>query len=206
MGNEKKEKKKMSSDTKVLIVMLGVIVFFIFGLEPAYKFIGKVRTGTLFDKPVVVTPDEPEKPQASDYTILKPVGASNIKCTFIDSEAGGDRESSIILYYTNNKLRSIVEKHIYSGLTDEYSNYILSEQSKYKERKNLNMDNHGYSIEIDLNSASELSISAVYLLDKTTIEEIKVGADEELGLYGNYDDNVYDVAQKYGEKGYLCNW
>ena len=202
----KKEKIKISSDTKVLLIILAVIAFFIFGLEPMYKFIGKIRTGTLFEKPIDITPDEPAKPPVDDYTILKPVGASNITCTLLDSSEDGDRESSITLYYTSNKLRSIVEKHIYSGMTEKYSNYILSEQNRFKERKNLNLDNHGYSVELELTSTSELTVSSVYILEDTTLDEIKVGEGEALGLFGNYDDNIFEVTQLYGSKGYRCNW
>lgn len=206
MSKTVKKKKKMDSEISFLIVIALIVAAFIFGLKPVYKLIGKVKTGTLFDKPVDLSPDKPEKPLADDYTILQPKGASFVVCKSDESSDNGDRHSSITLYYTNRKLRSIVEEHTYSGLTDDYSNYIMSEQNKYKEIKNLNMDNHGISVEVKLSSAYELSVRAVYLLDKTTLREIKTAEDDSLNVYGNYDDDVYEVAQLYNKDGYLCNW
>ena len=206
MSKTVKKKNKMDSELKFFFIIAGVVLAFIFGLEPMYKLIGKIKTGTLFDKPVDLSPDKPEQPETEDYTILQPKGASFVVCKNDDSTDNGDRYSSITLYYTNRKLRSIVEEHTYSGLTDEYSNYIMSEQNKYKEIKNLNLDNHGISVENKLSSAYELSVRVVYLLEKTTIREIKTADGDVLNIYGDYDDDVYDVAQLYNKEGYICNW
>lgn len=200
------KKNKPNSDTVVLLIILLVIGIFIFGLKPTYQFFQKLGTGTLFDGPVNTAPDQPSVPVKDDYTILKPIGASNTKCTLLHSTEKGDKETSLILYYTNKKLRSIVEEITYLGATDEYSNYILSEQSKYKERRNLNVGNVGYSVDYELINASELFVSSVYLLERTSLDEIKVSEGETLDLIGNYDDSVYDVMQKYISKGYKCNW
>ena len=124
----------------------------------------------------------------------------------LGSVCSGGRYDNLAEYYTDKKLRSIVEKNIYSGLTETYSNYIMSEQNKYKEIKNLNLDNHGISVEVKLSSAYELSVRNVYLLDKTTLREIKTAEGDKLNVYGDYDDNVFEVAQLYNKDGYLCNW
>lgn len=206
MGQTVKKRNKMNSELKFFLIIAAIILLFIFGLEPIYKLIGKIKTGTLFDEPVNLSPDKPEKPVAEDYTILEPIGASSFSCKLRESTENGDMESTITLYYTGGKLRSIVEENIYSGLTDAYSNYIMSEQNKYKEIKNLNLDNHGMSVEIKLSSAHELSIRGVYLLEKTSIGEIKTAESDTLNLHGNYDEEVYNVAQLYINDGYKCNW
>lgn len=206
MGKTVKKKGKIDSEVKFFLLVAGIILVFIFGLEPMYKFFGKIKTGTLFDEPLDLSPDKPEQPETEDYTILEPKGASFVVCKFRDSSERGAKDSVVTLYYTNRKMRSIVESHTYSGMTDEYSNYIMSEHNKFKEIKNLNMDNHGISVEVELSNAYELSVRAVYLLEKTTLREIKTAEGDNINLYGDYDDDVYEIAQLYNKEGYICNW
>lgn len=195
---------KMDNDKLILIIIFVVVIVFIFGMKPMYKTFEKLRNGTLFnsasDTPIV------EPVPEEQYTILKPVGASNVLCERIISDEGGDKTIKTYLYYTNRKIKSIKEDISYSGITDEYTNYILSEQSKYKQRKNSNLESKGYSVEIDLVSTSTLKVSSVYLLEKIDLTDIVLKTDDSLEVLGQLDQDVYDLAGEYISAGYDCEW
>lgn len=195
---------KMDNDKLILIIIFVIVVAFIFGMKPMYKTFEKLRNGTLFNK----TSDTPivEPTPEEQYTILKPVGASNVLCKHIVSSDGGDKTIKTYLYYTNREVKSIKEDISYSGITDEYTNYILSEQNKYKQRKNSNLDSKGYSVEIDLVSTSTLKISSVYLLEKIDLSDITLKSGDKLEVYGQLNQDVYELVDEYITVGYDCEW
>lgn len=202
---EKEEFRGKKNNDGMILIIIGVIVLaFIFGMKPIYNTIQKLQNGTLFKSNE--QKDNNEKPQEEVYTILKPVGASKLICKNTLSSEGGDKTIKVTLYYTNSKLKSIKEDISYSSITDEYSNYILSEQSKYKQRKNSNINNKGYSIDIDLVSTTTLDISSVYLLEKTDIEDIILTSDDTPIVYGSYDKDIYEVSNEYMNNSYVCEW
>lgn len=189
----------------IILIIIGVIVLaFIFGMKPLYNTIQKLQNGTLFKNSQ--QSKKVDEPKEEVYTILKPVGASKLLCKNVLSSEGGDKTTKVTLYYTNSKLKSIKEDISYSSITDEYSNYILSEQSKYKQRKNSNLSNKGYSIDIDLVSTTTLDISSVYLLEKTDIEDIILTSDDIPTVFGSFDKDIYEVANEYMKNSYTCEW
>ena len=193
-------KKGEANDTTILLVIGAIMVIFIFGLKPIYKVIVKIKNGTLFE--TVEKQEEKEEKQEEVYKILKPVGASQLVCTRSILEEGGEQQINIILYHTNNRLKSIKNDIEYSGNTDTYTNYILSEQNVYKQRKNNNLKNLGYSVDINLISTSNLEISEVILLEKTDVEDIS----EEINMKGTYNQDIYEIANEYMNMGYACEW
>lgn len=197
--------EKKNNDNVILIVIGVIVVAFIFGLKPVYRTMQKLQNGTLFQKTDTNKKDDNKKP-SDEYKILEPIGASKLVCKTSVMSEGGDKTTKATLYYTNNNLKSIKEEISYSSITDEYTNYILSEQSKYKQRKTSNLKNKGYSIEINLLSTTTLDISSVYLLDKMDLKDITLSTNDILDIYGEFDQNIYDAATLYTNSGYVCEW
>ncbi|HPF82615.1 MAG TPA: hypothetical protein PLV83_00380 [Bacilli bacterium] len=192
-----------NNDLLLFIFIAVIILIFIFGLKPIYKTFDKLKSGTLFEKTkkVETKPVEEEK-----YVILKPSGTNKLTCKSVVSDNGGDKTIYAYLYYTDNKLKSIKEDISYSSITDEYSNYILAEQSKYKQRKTSNLTNKGYSIEVNLDGTTSLKISEVFLLVNADLKDMKLGKDDKLDVIGEYNDDIYELSNKYVSNNYSCQW
>lgn len=201
-------KLRLDDDQTVLLVIFIIVVGFILGMKPIYQTVAKLKNGTLFhntdvDKKPVVKPEEPEEV----YKILKPKGASNVMCKKVYSEDTGDKTVKTYIYYTNGEVKSIKEDISFSSITEEYSNYMLAEQNKFKQRKSNNLDNNGYSVDINFESTSSLKISSVYLLEKTDLADIKLAKkDDRLETMGQLNQNVYNLADEYTAVGYECEW
>lgn len=193
----------------IVLIVIGVIIIgFVLGLKPMYKFMEKLKSGQLFEKHEQVTPppaDETPKEEPK-YEILEPEGVSKLVCQKAVYDNGGDKRINVTIYHTNDGLRSIKEEITYESISDEYSNYILSEQSKYKQRKQNNLTNKGYSVEVNLVSPSNLKVSSVYLLAKTNLTELKLEENDTLDVYGVYDENIYNVANKFEANYFTCEW
>lgn len=194
---------KKDNDKLILIIIFVIVIVFIFGLKQLYKTIEKIKDGTLFKTEETV----PEPlPQEEDYKILKPVGENEVLCNKTISTEGGDESIKTTIYYTSKKAKSLKEDISYSGITESYSNFILSELSNYKKRKNYNLDNIGYSIDIELSGTSSLKVSSVYLLSKTNITDIQISDKDRIEAYGTYDEDIYELVKSYSDSGYTCNW
>lgn len=202
--------KKEGSSSKnnnegMILIIIGVIILgFIFGMKPIYNTVQKLQNGTLFKSNH--QNKEVKEPEEEVYTILVPVAASKLVCKNVLSSEGGDKTIKVTLYYTNSKLKSIKEDISYSSITSEYSNYILSEQSKYKQRRNSNLNNKGYSIDINLVSTTTLDVSSVYFLEKTDIDDIILTSDDIPTVFGSFDKDIYEAANEYMKNSYTCEW
>lgn len=196
-------------DGLLYTVLVILLMFFIFNLSTIYEFVSAVKTGEAFKKNEqgeVVEEVENEDNKEEEYVVLKPIGKNYGKCTKIITENGGDKTTTVKIYYTEYKLKSIVEEHKYSGISDEYMNYIYSENSKYKKRQTENIENDGYSIVPTLSSSTSLKVSSVYDLSKTSFEKIKLEENETLDLVGAYNQDVIELIDAYKNLGYECEW
>lgn len=202
MNNQNKKEDK--SERNVMIFIAVVIALFVFGLKPMYKFVEKLKSGELFKKaptPIVQPTPEPE----IEYQIMAPVGDRKVVCTKSIVEGSGTRKATIKLYFSSedDSLKSIEEEKIFSGVTEEYSNYIMLSQSKYKQRKNNNT-NDGYSVEITLDGTNYLKLRSVYLLDKIELSKLILSEDDSLDVVGELNENIAQVISEYSELGYGC--
>ena len=203
--------KQSSGDGLLYTILTVFLLFFIFNLSTIYDFVSQLKTGELFKKDPqeqgeVVEEVNKDEDDDKEYVSIKPVGKNYGKCTKIVTENGGDKTSTVKVYYTEYKLKSIAEEHKYSGITDEYMNYIYSENSKYKKRQTENIDNDGYSIIPTLSSSTSLKVNSVYDLSKTSLEKIKLEENEKLDLVGAYNQDVTELIDAYANLGYECEW
>ena len=140
------------------------------------------------------------------YNAVKPEGTEYVVCTKEDSAEGGTLSSTVKLYYTDFKLKSIVEDLKYDGNTDEYINYVYSENSKFKKRQENNKDLEGYSVIPQNTSQTTLKVNSVYVLSKLDLKKIKLEKGEELTVSGIYNQNTAEVTQEYVNMGFVCEW
>jgi len=193
---------KFNDETQLLIIIIAIVVLFIAFIKPIYNFMGKVRSGSLFEKHRNSNVIEENKKLEDNYELLTPTGATKVKCTKTVSDEGGDKTINIVLYHTAGKLQSITADYKYSGVTSSYSNYIFLAQNQFKEKKTANLKNNGYSVEYKL-SGSNFTASEVYLLNKTTIK--KTGSFSETDdIVGELDQDINKVMTMYISEKYKC--
>lgn len=193
---------KFNDETQLLIIILAIVVLFIAFIKPIYNFMGKVRTGTLFEKHKNSNVIGENKKLEDNYEILTPTGTDRIKCTKTVSDEGGDKTIEVVLYSTVGKLQSITANYKYTGMTNDYSNYIFLAHSQFKEKKTLNLKNKGYSIEYKL-SGNNLTASEVYLLNNTSLK--KTGDFSETSdIVGELDQEINKVLPMYISEKYKC--
>ena len=201
--------KQSGGDGLLYTVLVILLMFFILNLSDIYQLVSKFKTGELFkskEQGEVVEQVPNEEVKEEEYVALKPIGENYGKCEKIITENGGDKTTTVKIYYTDYKLKSIVEEHKYSGITDEYMNYIYSENNKYKKRQTENKANKGYSVIPTLSSSTSLKVSSVYDLSKTALEDIILEENEKLDLVGAYNQDVVGLVDAYFNLGYDCEW
>ena len=201
--------KQLGGDGLLYTALIILLMFFIFNLSTIYQFVSSIKTGEAFKKEeqqgeVVEEVEKDDKEE--EYVVLKPIGKNYGKCSKVVTENGGDKTTTVKIYYTEYKLKSIAEEHKYSGISDEYMNYIYSENSKYKKRQTENIGNDGYSIVPTLSSSTSLKVSSVYDLSKTSLENIKLEENEKLDLVGAYNQEITELIDAYMNLGYECEW
>lgn len=196
---------KNQSDRTVVIIMLVLMAGFIFGMKPLYQGIHKLKNGTNFNKKPIITEEDP-KQEEDTYKVYKPTGEQIVTCTKQDVSENGTKTSTVKLYYSSEKLRSIQENITYKSSSDEYSNYILSEQNKYKQRKRNNLELVGYSIVAELEETSSLEVESVYLLKNIELSDVQLEEGDSLDVTGSYDDNIFDAVIATNGLNYVCEW
>lgn len=193
---------KFNDESTTLIIIIAIITLFVIFIKPIYRFFGKVQDGTLFEKQKNSSVIETNNKLEEQYIILVPEGASRIQCKKVVSDEGGDKTINLTLYHTNGKLQSIEAKYNYSGMTNEYSNYIFLAQNQFKEKKTANLKNKGYSVEFDL-AGNNFKASEVYLLNKTSVE--KTGSYSEISeVIGKLDEDVNGLLNQYISNDFKC--
>ena len=192
-----------NNDTSLLmIVILIIVVLFIVFIKPIYQFVGRLQSGALFEKKKETQQVQKNEEEQYHYVTLTPEGAERTTCTKTISDAGGDKKITVVLYHTANNLQSITVEYKYSGMTNEYSNYMFLAQSQFKEKKVQNVANDGYSMDYKL-SGNTLVANEIYLLNKTTIK--KTGSYSETNdIVGELDQDIYTLKGVYTESGYRC--
>ena len=121
---------KFNDETSLLLIILAIVVLFIAFIKPIYNFMGKVKSGSLFEKHKNSNVIEENKKLEDNYVMLTPTGADRTKCSKTVSDEGGDKTIDVVLYHTAGKLQSITAKYKYSGMTNDYSNYIFLAHSQ----------------------------------------------------------------------------
>ena len=199
---------KMGGDGLLYTILVVVLFLYIFNMNDIYQLISKAKNSEVFKgeaKEEEVLPNDNEK-EEEQYNAVKPEGTEYVVCTKEDSAEGGTLSSTVKLYYTDFKLKSIVEDLKYDGNTDEYINYVYSENSKFKKRQENNKDLEGYSVIPQNTSQTTLKVNSVYVLSKLDLKKIKLEKGEELTVSGIYNQNTAEVTQEYVNMGFVCEW
>lgn len=211
MNNMKKPgfKIKFDSEKTLYAIILILIFLFIFNMKNIYSFTVKLKNGSLFEnnqgQPPVVNDPTIEKPKEEKYNIVTPTGRENTKCVKKTVDDTGTKTTTISLYYTDEKMRSIKEYNVYDGTTDEYTNYIYSEKKNYERLKNDNIELDGFSVVVSFEGNTYMSTSTVVDLSKVALSDIKVENEEELKLFGNYNDDVSVAISMFTLEGFTCD-
>lgn len=199
---------KMGGDGLLYTILVVVLFLYIFNMNDIYQLVSKAKNGELFKgepKEEEVLPNGNEEKE-EEYNAVKPEGTEYVICKKEDSDEAGTLSSTVKLYYTDFKLKSIVEELKYDGNTDEYINYVYSENSKFKKRQENNKDLEGYSVIPQNTSQTTLKVSSVYVLSKLDLKKIKLEKGEELTVAGIYNQNTTEVTQEYVNMGFVCEW
>lgn len=186
----------------VTIIVLAIVVLFIVFIKPIYQFVGKVQSGALWEKHTNTKEVEKNKDLEDTYKLLTPEGADRTVCTKTVSDEGGDKRITVTLYHTASKVQSIAVDYKYSGMTDNYSNYMFVAQSQFKEKKQYNLSNQGYSIEYKLNG-NTLTAREVYLLNKTTLKSTGSFSETEV-VVGDLDQDIDSLTTLYIGDNFKC--
>lgn len=203
-------KVKFNSEKTLYAVIIIIIFLFIFNMKSIYDFAIKLKNGSLFQNNSVQTPvssDPTVEKSSSDkdkYTIVKPVGKENCKCTKKVTDATGTKNTTVNLYFTDEKIKSLEEDNTYDAISDEYTNYIYSEKKKYESFKNDNLSLDGFSVVVSLEGNTYMATSTVVDLSKVALTDIKTN-DEDLLLFGKYNDNISSVISLFSLEGFTCD-
>ena len=203
-------KVKFNSEKTLYAVIIIIIFLFIFNMKSIYDFAIKLKNGSLFQNNSVQTPvssDPTVEDPSSDndeYTIVKPVGKESCKCTKKVTDATGTKNTTVNLYFTDEKIKSLEEDNTYDAISDEYTNYIYSEKKKYESFKNDNISLDGFSVVVSLEGNTYMATSTVVDLSKVALTDIKTN-DEDLLLFGKYNDNISSVISLFSLEGFTCD-
>lgn len=206
MKNKPGFKVSMGSET-FLYLIIGIIVFaFIFFMPSIYKFVSDIRTGNLFknDEPQETLPPTENKEEQEEGKVEELDGEKTLVCSLTDSKPEGNLEEVNTFYFTSNKLSSFKETKTYDAITDEYINYVYSEQARFKNMNSLYKDIDGFSYTASLESRM-LKVTFAYDLTKLNTGSLK-NEDETLTInfYVSKDQKLEEVKKIYTDMGYLC--
>lgn len=199
---------KMGGEGLLYTIIVVGLFLFIFNMSDIYQLVSRAKTGELFriNKKTEEEVEKPNEETETPYKAVKPEGSDYVVCSKEESNEGGILTSTVRLYYTDFKLKSIVEELKYDGSTDDYINYVYSENNKFKKRQTNNKDLEGYSVIPESTSQTTLKVKSVYVLNKVALKSVKLEKNEKLDLAGTYNQNTTEVTQEYVDLGFTCEW
>lgn len=203
MKNKPGFKVNIGGETIVYLIIGVVIVAFIFLMPNMYKLISDFKTGNLFkdnNTPVVENSNqekEEEKPNES-------TGKTTLVCALLTSKPEGNLEEKYIFNFKEEKLESLTNEKYYDAVTDEYLNYVYSEQARFNKIGDLykNVKGFNFGLESDTNS---LKVTFLYDLTKLNPKLLE-NSEEKLSIKLNVTRNqsLEEVQKTYKDLGYTC--
>lgn len=196
---------KIGGET-ILYIVVGILIFgFIFFMPNIYKFISDLKTGNLFknnETPVVENNNQnnEEENNAKEEIIAQ----ETLVCTLTTSKPEGNFTETYTFYYNDDKLEKLKNEKNYDAITDEYLNYVYSEQAKFNNINNLYKALPGFSYTSTLESRT-LITTFIYDLTKLNPESLN-NKDEDLNIDLNVTKNQSseEVKTIYTGLGYNC--
>ena len=202
MKNKPGFKVSIGGETIVYIIM-GVVIFaFIFLMPNMYKLTSNIKNGNLFkDKNTpVVDNNDPNKEEQKEETN----GKTLLVCALLTSKPEGNLEEKYIFTFENEKLESVTNEKHYDAVTDEYLNYVYSEQARLNKlgEQHKKVRGFNFGIESDTNS-----LKATFIYDLTKLNpKLLENADENLSIKLNVERNqaLEEIQKIYKDLGYTC--
>jgi len=195
---------KIGGETLLFIIIGVIIVLFMFFMPNIYKLISDLKTGNLFkkeDSPIV---NNTTQNNQEEEELEEPNGEATLVCTKTTSEPDGNLIETYTFYYNNDKLENIKNEKNYDAITDEYLNYVYSEQAKFNKINDAYKVVSGFSYNSVVESRT-LVATFIYDLTKLDLNDLK-NTEESLNveLNINQDQLLESVEQVYTDLGYDC--
>lgn len=187
---------KMTSERLVFFGIVLLVAGFIIFMPTIYKaFDGLKNNGNIkYNDNTIDTTDD------TDVTV-DPTGDTTAICSLAVTETNGETNDKYTFYYTNNKLTSYVLEKVYTANTQEYQNYVFSEQVIYNNLKINNKDLEGFSVVTTLET---MKLTAEITFDLSKIDVTKASTDLTSYLTLTKNQAKTEVEAIYIEKGYTC--
>lgn len=208
MKNKPGFKVNIGGET-LLYLVIGIIIFaFVLFMPRIYKFVSDIKTGNAFKgnkNPVVENkPSNNKKEPNEDDKIVEPTGDSKLVCTSTTSTADGNLVETYTFYYTADKLTSFKNEKNYDAISDDYLNYVYSEQARYASINNLYKTVPGFSYSSTFESRN-LIATFVYDLTKLNPASLNNGdASLSISLDVTKDQTLEEVKNIYTGLGFVC--
>jgi len=209
MKNKPGFKIKIDEETLLYIGIVVIILVFVLLMPNIYQFISDIKTGNVFKgnkTPVVENNNvDGNTNNQNNNQVEEPVSETTLACTLMDSKPEGNFTENYVFYFNSNKLNSIKNEKEYDAITDEYLNYVYSEQSKFNNMYELYKDTAGFSYNSTMENRM-LEVTFIYDLNKLTLDSLK-NEDENLSidLDVTKDQNLEEIKGIYTSLGYTCN-
>ncbi|MBQ6817849.1 MAG: hypothetical protein IJO27_05395 [Bacilli bacterium] len=195
---------KVGGETIVFILIGVCIAAFVFFMPNIYMFFSglKNNTSNKNNEPIVNSPVQNE--QKEENKVQEPIGEITLACTKTISEPEGNLVENYTFYYNNGVLETIKNEKNYDAISDEYLNYIYSEQANFDNMNNLYKNLDGFSYE-SKNESRTLVVTFSYDLTKLDPNNL-VNANEKLNieLKVTKNNSSESVKQIYEDLGYKC--
>lgn len=209
MKNKPGVKIKLGSEGTLYLIIGIIIVAFIMFMPTIYKFVSDVKTGNAFkgkDNQTVENQGEAVKKEddKKEEKEEQLTGDTTVTCATASSTADGNYDEIYTFYFNSDKLSSIQLEKKYDGSTDEYLNYIYSEQAKFNNINELHKSKDGFSYTSKLEGKS---FDAIFKYDLSKLDLGSLANDNEdlnINLNVTKNQSLEEVKAKYLDLGYTC--
>lgn len=206
MKNKPGFKVKIGSEEFLYFIIFVIVVVFIIFMPKIYKFISDVKTGNAFKSNAPVENNEivNNKDDKDKEEIEEPKGDTTLFCSLSTSEAEGNTSDDYTFYYTNDKLQNLKNEKYYDAITDDYLNFLYSEQARFNSMDNLYKTVPGFSYTSTLESRN---LKAIFIYDLTKLNTESLKNDDEtlsINIDVNKDQSLEEVKTIYETLGYEC--
>lgn len=200
---------KLDNEKLLYIGVVILIAVFVLNLKNIYNFTVKLKSGDLFKKngnSQVVQPSEPNPtPEQPKYESIDTVGDLSLTCKVTENQENivGTKYTEVYIYGEENKIKSIKQVVKYEGSSEDYTNYIYSQSSKYDELREKNKVLKGFSVVTDMPGNLSFKSTIVIDLTKNEINEIE-NISSLIVVSGYLDENINSIKELYENGGFYC--
>ena len=193
---------KIGGETIVFIIIGACIALFLLFMPDIYMFFSGLKNEISNNTPVVNTPVQNN--QKEENKMPETIQKASLVCDKTASKPEGNYVETFEFYYNNGVLETIKNEKNYDAITDDYLNYIYSEQADFDNINNQYESLAGFSYKVTT-GVRNLVATFTYDLTKLDLNSLK-NEDAKLNIELNVTkDNTEDsVKQIYENLGYKC--